>query len=98
VENTCLLCRSHNAYTAELHFGPRNPDVVREAPAGDASRIVNNTCSGTGCVSDTQPCPPPPGSDEYPLRKPRLHAPRSCPKHSRYPSPSITSKSRQPYG
>jgi hypothetical protein len=52
MENTCLLCRSHNAYTAELQFGPWNPEgVVRERSPDYGRRIVNNTRSGTGVVN-----------------------------------------------
>jgi hypothetical protein len=47
--NISLRCRAHNAYEAELAFGPRVPasvmplsplPVVRETPAPDGARIL----------------------------------------------------------
>jgi hypothetical protein len=40
VENISLRCRTHNAYEAELIFGPYDPSRVRETPAAYASRSV----------------------------------------------------------
>jgi len=52
VENIQLRCRAHNAYEADLYYGPRQPigGVVRESPAPYWYPAEHATRSGTSCL------------------------------------------------